>query len=190
MKQVLNIAYYEMIHIFKDKILILLIFFVPLFYAALCGAVYAAGILTGIPLAVVDLDGSSLSREVIKAFENSPRFKIVREINTYPLLEEGMKKSAVRAGIVIPENFEKEVIQHRNTEVLTVYDGSNLIWGYNIRKYALEVINQFSADRAAAYMAGLGLSKREITDVSDTISCNTESWYNPAFIYDNFMLIG
>jgi len=190
LKQVLYIAYYETLHIFKDKILFLLIFFVPLFYAALCGAVYAAGILTGIPLAVVDLDNSGLSREVIKAFENSPRFKIVREINTYPLLEEGMKKSAVRAGVVIPENFEKEIVQSRKTEVLTVYDGSNLIWGYNARKYALEVINQFGAGRAASYMAGLGLSKREIADVLDTISCNTEVWYNPTFSYANFMLIG
>lgn len=186
----LNIAYYETIHIFKDKILFLLIFFVPLIYASICGAVYAAGILTGIPLAVVDLDDSGLSREVVKAFENSPRFKIVREINTFSLLEEGMKKSSVRAGVVIPENFEKEVIQHRGTEVLTVYDGSNLIWGYNIRKYALEVINQFGTDRAAAYMAGLGLSKKEIADVLDTISCNTEVWYNPTFSYANFMLTG
>jgi ABC-2 type transport system permease protein len=153
LKQVLYITYYEIVHIFKDKILLLLIFFVPLFYAFLCGAVYSQGVLTGIPLAVVDLDNSGLSREVIKSFENCPRFSIVREITTYPLMEEGMKQSVIRAGVVIPENFEKEVALNRGAKILTVYDGSNLIWGYNIRKYTLEVINQFGTDRAAAYMA-------------------------------------
>lgn len=190
MKQVLYISYYEMVHIFKDKILLLLIFFVPVFYASLCGAVYTAGILTGIPLAVVDLDDSVLSREVIKCFANNPRFQIVEEINTYPLLEEGMKKSAVRAGVVIPENFEKETALHSGAEVLVVYDSSNLIWGYNIRKYTMETVNQFSAEHAAAYMAGLGLAKKEITNILDSVSSNTDVWYNPTFSYANFMLFG
>ncbi len=190
MKQVLYISYYEMVHIFKDKILLLIIFFVPLFYASLCGAVYSAGILNNIPLAVVDLDDSGLSREIINSFENSPRFNIVEGINTYPLLEEGMKKSTIRAGVVIPENFEKEINRQRGAGVLIVYDGSNLIWGYNIRKYTLEIINQFSAGHAAAYMAGLGLTKKEITDVLDTISSNTDVWYNPTFSYANYMLFG
>lgn len=190
MKQILYITYYEMVHIFKDKILLLLIFFVPLFYAFLCGAVYSHGILTGIPLAVVDLDNSGLSREVIKSFENCPRFSIVRDITSYPLMEEGMKQNVIRAGVVIPENFELEVKQRRGAEILTVYDGSNLIWGYNIRKYTLEVINQFSAERAASYMAGLGLSRKEIINILDTISANTEVWYNPTFSYAGYMLFG
>jgi ABC-2 type transport system permease protein len=190
MKQVLFISYYEMVHVFKDKILLLLIFFVPLFYAAICSAVYSAGILTGIPLAIVDLDNSGLSREVIKSFENSPRFQIVEDIKTYALLEGGMRESVIRAGVVIPENFEKDVALRSGAEILTVYDGSNLIWGYNIRKNTLEVVNQFSAEHAAAYMAGLGLSEKEVTNVLDTISANTVVWYNPTFSYANYMLFG
>jgi ABC-2 type transport system permease protein len=190
MRQVLYISYYEMVHVFKDRILLLLIFFVPLFYATLCSIVYAQGILTGIPLALVDLDGSDLSREVIKSFENSPRFKIVEDINTYALLEEGMKENVVRAGVVIPENFEKDVALHSGAEILTVYDGSNLIWGYNIRKNTLEVINQVSTGHAAAYMGSLGLREREIANILDTISSNTEVWYNPTFSYANYMLFG
>lgn len=61
-----------MAHIFKDKILLLLIFVVPLLYAIFFGAVYSQGVLTDIPLAVVDLDQSALSREVVKSFVNSP----------------------------------------------------------------------------------------------------------------------
>lgn len=190
MRQVLYISYYEMVHVFKDKILLLLIFFVPLFYAALCGAVYSAGILTGIPLAIVDLDNSGLSREVIRSFENSPRFQIVEDIKTYALLEEGMRESVIRAGVVIPENFEKDVALRSGAKILTVYDGSNLIWGYNIRKNTLEVVNQFSAEHAAASMAGLGLSEKEITNVLDAISANTVVWYNPTFSYANYMLFG
>lgn len=141
MRQVYNIACYEVAHIFKDFILFLMVFLVPLGYAALFGAVYMAGTLTDIPLGIVDLDDSRLSHEIVTAFRNSPRFHIVETVGTYSRLEEGMKNGTVRAGIVIPENFEKETELHQKTRVMICYDASNLIWGYNIRKYALEVLN-------------------------------------------------
>ncbi len=190
MKQILYLAYYETVHIFKDKILLALIFFVPLLYAIFFFAVYSQGILTGIPLAVVDLDHSALSREVAKSFENSPRFSIVRDITTYPLLEEGMRKSVIRAGVVIPENFAMNAALDRGTEILTVYDGSNLIWGYNIRKYTLEVVNQFNTGHASSYMAGLGLTEKETANILDTLSANIDVWYNPTFSYATYMLYG
>lgn len=190
MRQVFDIAYYETLHIMKDKVLTLLIIFVPLFYAFLCGAVYVSGVLTGIPLGVVDLDHSRLSREVVFAFENSPRFKIMTEVDNYPLLEEGMKTGAIRAGVLIPEDFEKKAARNSGVEVLTVYDGSNLLWGYNIRKYTMEVVNQFHSNHAAAYMAGMGLNRHEIYDILDTVSLNVDVWYNPTFNYATFMLLG
>lgn len=190
MRQILSITHYEFLHILKDKILFLLVFFAPLGYAAVFGFVYVSGLLTNIPFAIVDLDHSKLSREVATAFENSSRFKVVQEIKTYPHLEEGMKTGAVRAGIVIPEDFEKMVSQHRSTAVLTVYDASNLIWGYNIRKCALEVINKFNMDHTASYLAGLGLTRQEITNTMDTVSCNIDIWYNPTFNYANYLFMG
>ncbi|NLJ75752.1 MAG: ABC transporter permease [Peptococcaceae bacterium] len=190
MRQILYITYYEMIHIFKDKILLLLIFIVPLLYGIFFGAVYSQGILSDIPLAVVDLDQSALSREVVKSFENSPRFHVVDDITTYPLLKKGMGENTVRAGIVIPENFAGDTALSKGTKILTVYDGSNLIWGYNIRKYTQEVINQFSSYQASSYMAGLGLSKKEIINVLDTISTNITVWHNPTFSYASYMLYG
>lgn len=190
MRQVLNIAFYEVLHILKDKVLLLVIFLVPLLYTSLFGLVYVSGTLTGIPIAVVDLDHSRLSREVATAFENSPRFKVVPEVDTYARLEEGMRRGTVRAGVVVPENFEKEAGRHRGTAVLAVYDASNLIWGYNIRKYTLEVVNKFNAAHTASYLAGLGLSQREITNIMDTVSCNIDVWYNPTFSYATFLFIG
>lgn len=190
MKQILNIAYYEVLQILKDRILLLLVIFVPLLYAALIGSVYIAGILTDIPTAVVDLDHSKLSREVVTAFKNSERFKIIPEVNTYPELEQAMKNGTVRAGIIIPEDFANNVFQHRHNEVLTVYDGSNLIWGYNIRKYALGVITDFNIKHTAAYLAGLGFTEQEIKNTLSTVSCNYEVWYNPTFSYLNFLFMG
>lgn len=190
MKQVLSIAYYETLQVFKDKILALLILVVPLGYAAVFGAVYSAGLLTGIPLAVVDLDQSRLSREVALAFKNSPRFTAVEGIDSYQDLTRAMRTGVVRAGVVIPEHFEEDLATRRTATVFTAYDASNLLWGYNARKYTAEVINTFAASHAASFMAGLGMNEQEIRNVLEAVTVNMEVWYNPTYSYVTFLFLG
>jgi len=190
MRQIINIAYYELIHILKDKILFLIVFVVPLAYASLFGAVYYSAILTDIPLAIVNLDKSELSREVAAAFYNSSAFAVDDAVTTYTQMEEGMKNGTIRAGIIIPENFARNVFRGQKSTVLTVYDASNLIWGYNIRKKAQEVINYFRVEQVQSYLAASGLSQRQINEIINSVDCNVQVWYNPALSYTNFLFMG
>lgn len=188
--QILSIAYYELLQVFRKKILFLMVFIVPVFYAVLLGSAYVTGVLTDIPVGVVDLDNSPLSREVADAFANSPKFSVKEHLATYEQLGKSMEAGRVRAGVVIPEGFEADALLNRGTEVLTVYDASNLIWGYNTRKNALEVINKFNVDRAAAYLIGIGMDENAIADTLDTVSTNFEIWYNPTLSYATFICLG
>lgn len=190
MKQILNIAYYELRHVFKDPILFMVVFPVAILYMTLFGVVYIAGILNDIPTAVVNQDNSVLSREIVDAVRNDPHFLIIEDINTYPALEKGMKEGLVRAGIVIPEDFAQKVYQQRPTEVLAIYDASNLVWGYNIRKYFMGLINEFNVRHTVTNLTGLGLDKVEIGQVINAVDCNVTTLYNPTYNYNNFLFMG
>lgn len=190
MKQLLNIAYYETRIIFKDHILLSLLFSVPLLYATVFGFVYTSGILSNVPLAIVDLDQSKLSRELVTSYENSPRFQRVPGIETQEALDKAMREGKVRAGIVIPEQFEFKLQLHRPSEVLSVYDASNLIWGYNTRKYLREVITDFNTRHTASYLAGLGMPENQARSIMSTVNCNYEVWYNPTFSYATYFYPG
>ncbi len=190
MRQIWNIAYYEIRHILKDPILLLIVAAVPLFYATVFGAAFVSGVLRDIPTGIVDLDNSALSREVSTAFHASPYFHVRGEIDSYEVLERAMKEGTVRAGVVIPEGFGSEVAGQRSGKVLIVYDGSNLIWGFNVRKNALEVMNDFNARHGAKYLAGLGFTESEIRHTLDGVSLHYEFWYNPTYSYVNFLFMG
>lgn len=190
MKQLLTIAHYEVVHIFKDRILFLMVFFVPLLYALLFGMIYLSGTLQQVPLGIVDLSHSEESRSVVEVFENTPNFHVIPAVQTYTDLEAGMRNGTVRAGIVIPEDYAQKLAQHQLTQILTVYDGSNLIYGYNTRKYLQQELNTFSVKHTAAYLSGLGMTKHEITNVMDTVSFRLQVWYNPTFSYATFIFIG
>lgn len=190
MKQILTIAHYEVIHIFKDRILCLMVFFIPLLYALLFGMIYVSGTLQQVPLGIVDLNHSAESRNVVEVFENTPNFHVISSIQTYADLEAGMRSGTVRAGIIIPEDYAQKLAQHQLTQILSVYDGSNLIYGYNTRKYLQQELNTFSVNHTAAYLSGLGITKNEITNVMDTVSFRLQVWYNPTFSYATFIFIG
>lgn len=190
MKQILTIAHYEVVHIFKDRILFLMVFLVPLLYALLFGMIYVSGTLQQVPLGIVDLSHSEESRSVVEVFENTPNFHVIPTVQTYADLESGMKNGTVRAGIVIPEDYAQKLAQHQLTQILTVYDGSNLIYGYNTRKYLQQELNTFGVNHTAAYLSGLGMTKHEITNVMDTVSFRLQVWDNPTFSYATFIFIG
>ncbi|EGW41490.1 ABC transporter permease [Desulfosporosinus sp. OT] len=190
MKQILNIAHYEIMRIFRERVLLAILFIVPLLYASMFGLVYVSAILQHVPLGIVDLDHSQESRAVVSAFENTPNFQVIPQVSTYADLEAGMKNGLVRAGVVIPADYSQKLAQHQLTQILTVYDGSNLIYGFNTRKYFQQVLNTFSAEHTAAYLSGLGMTKQEIVNVMDTVSYSMQVWYNPTFSYATFIYIG
>ena len=190
MKQLWNIAHYELMHVLKDPILFVIVFLAPLFYVGLFGSVYFSSILSNIPLAVVDQDNSTLSRDLRLAFANDHNFRIVPAVDSYDAMEQGMKDGMVRAGIVIPHNFEQNVRQGHSAKILSVYDASNLIWGFNSRKYTQEVITNFASHYTAGKLAGAGYTEREIENVMNSVECNVTAWYNPNYSYSNFLFMG
>lgn len=190
MKQIYNIACYETIMILKDRILFLLLFAVPLLYASVFGLVYLQGALNQVPLAVVDLDHSKLSRQVQRSFANSDHFKVIPGIDTPAQMEEAMREGTIRAAIVIPEHFEFAVQKHQPTKLLSAYDASNLIWGYNTRRYIREVTTDFNNQQTASYLAGLGLPQQQVKNIMNTVNLNYEVWYNPTFSYATYFYTG
>ena len=189
-KQILTIAHYEVVHIFKDRVILAMLFIVPLLYASLFGMIYVSSILQHVPLGIVDLDHSTESRAVVSAFENTSNFKVISDVKTYADLETGMKNGVVQGGVVIPSDYSQKLSQHQITKILTIIDGSNLIVGYNTRKYFQQVLSTFSAEHTAAYLGGLGMTKQEIRNVMDTVSFSMQVWYNPTFSYATYMLMG
>ncbi len=190
MKTMLNIANYEIRHICRDRVAFAIVFIAPLFFAFLMGSVYYSAAVNEVPMGIVDLDNSLASREVVDIFSSGPHFKTNPDVNTYDKLENAMREGKVRGGIVIPEDFSTKLSKHQGTEILLIYDASNLIWGYNIRKYGYEGIDQFGRQYAAEYLAGMGMNSDQCDEVLNMVRCNTMVWYNPTWNYINFLYMG
>jgi len=75
--------------------------------------------------AVIDLDRSSASRDLVGALSSNSYFRVV-ERGSVAQAEPDLLRGAIRGFIVIPDGFERELVSGQGPEVQLVADGSQV----------------------------------------------------------------
>lgn len=110
MRTLLIILKKEFKQIFRDKMMIPVIFVMPFIQTIVL--VYAATLeLKKTEIAIVDLDHSEFSRNLIAKFNASPFFDISTQDYNFGLIENDLLRENTKSIIIIPQNFEKNLRQ-------------------------------------------------------------------------------
>ena len=106
---------WELIRIDLQRHLMYLI--VPIVAALVLGAMYSHTYADNIPMGIVDLDESSLSRNIIQQFSIHPGLTI----ESYPASEaeayEEILTGKIKGAVIIPRDFYKDVLQTKSPNV-------------------------------------------------------------------------
>ena len=70
-----------------------------------------------------DRDGSQQSQDLLKRFQASAYFDVVRVVNDYPALARSLDDGHAKMGIVIPWDFSQRLHDGRPTQVQALVDG-------------------------------------------------------------------
>ena len=189
-RKILSIAAYELTCLLRDKKLTLIFLFSPMLFAVLFGAVYWNKILTEMPIAVLDMDNSSLSRSVVEKYDSNNRFRIVARIDNYDEIEKLLENGKIFMGLVIPEDFSKHVSSGQQSSILTIYDASNLITAFNIRKADIAMASTLDGEIAVKLLAAKGMAVNQAAEIINAVEFRGEAWYNPTANYVSFIYIG
>ncbi|HNY07012.1 MAG TPA: ABC transporter permease [Bacteroidales bacterium] len=183
MKTILFLLQKEFIQIFRNKAMIPIIFFVPIFQLIIL--VHAATFeMKNIRLYVVDNDLSSTSRQMVSKFEGSPFFKIEGRSFSSKTAEEELKHGQADIILQIPEGFEKNLVKEGKDEVQLIINAINGTTAGLTYAYATNVIADYNRQIMvkSAGMTPEGISK--------TIAITQSFWYNPELNYKTFMVPG
>lgn len=122
-------------------------------YLFLFGALYAPGIVRDIPVVFYDADQTALSQELIELIDSSDTFKwqtnAVSEEEMLTILEE----KGAYAAIEIPADFSKNIRTGRNSNVMFMVNGSNIIFTSMSSMAIQDIINNFSDKVAVRQLA-------------------------------------
>ena len=124
MKRMLTIMRKELIHIIRDPKTLMLVIVMPVMMLVLLGYAVASEI-EDIPLAVVDLSKSEASQRFIDRYWISGFFEITHDVKNEKEILELIDSGIVKTGILIPEDFGREIDTGGTSPVQFYIDGSN-----------------------------------------------------------------
>lgn len=140
-----------------------------------------------IPFGVVDLDNSSLSRQIIRGLEDHPGLEVY-VVEDQTSLEQQIYSKKLNGGMVIPESFYKELQARHPKELLTVIDGTNTLIANNIMAYVSAVTGTYSAGVTLSLLEAGGMTADMAMHTYNTFQYGERTLYDPYLSYLSYLI--
>jgi ABC-2 type transport system permease protein len=140
------------------------------------------------PVAVVDLDNSSLSRQYIRNVDATQQVDIIMHLNNYTEARKEMQKGNIYAFIIIDHHFASDVYANRQPTITFYVNDAYLIAGSLILKditYMTELTN--GAAKQKVWLAK-GMEDSRIMGIIQPITLDTHLIGNPWANYGIYLL--
>ncbi len=150
-KRLLAVARKEAIQIRRDPRSLLIVLVMPVILVLLFG--YGVSLdLKHLPVYVYDQEGSQRSQDLLKRFQASEYFHVVRAVDSYPELVRALDSGDAKMGIVIPWNFSQRLFNGETVPIQALVDGTddntaNVIIGYTqavVQSYSVSALNNWA----------------------------------------------
>ncbi|MGP0575933.1 ABC transporter permease [Paenibacillus peoriae] len=180
----------EWLSIFRDRRFMAILLITPIVYTILFGFLYSHQRITEMPVTVYDGDNSQLSRQIIQAFDSTDSFAVTRQATNQEDAVRQVETGEAKVGIVIPDNFTTRLKHGENPPVLTLIDGSNMMYSNSASRIANQVISSVSAGVSVNSMKQKGMNADQAASTLTTIPFRSRVLFNPVYDYKLFMPLG
>jgi drug efflux transport system permease protein len=180
----LAVARKEVVQILRDARSLIIVVIMPVILVLLFG--YGVNLdLKGLPVYVYDRDGSQQSQDLLKRFQASAYFDVVRVVNDYPALARSLDDGHAKMGIVVPWDFSERLHEGRPVQVQALVDGSDDNTANVLIGYAQAVVQGYSSDIQLDWLRNRGQLAQPAA-----VSVETRTWYNEDLESSAFIVPG
>lgn len=181
MRRALYLAQAEVLHVVRDRIMLLQVLVVPVAQLLLL-ANAATFAIPRTPAFVVDLDRTPASRGLVARFSGSGRFTI-RGTSTSPVAaDDALLGGSATIVLTIPSDFEASLVRSGAAAVGLQTNAEKGTAAPLVQSYALRIVSDYAAE-----LSGVPSPP---TPGDPSIEIRTESWYNPTLSYRDYMVPG
>ena len=117
MKGMRAIMWNSLVDIATKPICLVGFFFLPLFIFLLLTSLMEAGLPTQIPAAIIDHDGTSISRNVSQTLSSMQMVKVTETPKSFTDARHMMQEGKIYGFFMIPENFQAQLLAGRAPEI-------------------------------------------------------------------------
>jgi ABC-2 type transport system permease protein len=193
MREILALAWAEVLHVVRDKATLAQVIMVPVVQLLVLSNA-ATFTIRETPAYVVDLDHTPTSRGLLTRLTASGHFRITGASGSTDLGNDALLRDNASLVMVIPKDFEKSLVRDGNAEVLLSVNAEKGSSAGIIQSYASDIMADYSRELGAELRPGISTvvapdRAGPLTGVA-RIEGRVRSWYNPTLNYKHYMVPG
>jgi len=162
----------------------------PMAVIALLWAIFASGTATELPLALVDLDHSSASRQLGRALDASPGLAVRLRTTTLAEAQAAVRRGEVEGVVRIPAGFRRQLKRGAPAEVTAWFNAQFLLTGNALSRELQTVVLTYSAQVSALTRLARGDGAAAVAITLRPIAARRDTLGNPYLNYVAFLVPG
>jgi ABC-2 type transport system permease protein len=157
-------------------------------YALLYPQPYISEALRRVPIALVDLDGTVASRELARRVDATSDVAVAMVLPDLPTAEREVFARSIYGILLIPKDFERELLHGRSSPVALYADASYFLMYQRMAGAVGTVAHTFAAEVQTPLLVATGVSPLVAAAVVDPMPLTTVPLFNPQGGYATYIL--
>ncbi len=151
---------------------------------------FSDGVIRDVPISVVDLDNTSLSRNIIRQVDATPVADITYHAKSVSEAKDLMNKGKIDAIVVIPQNVEKKILSGGSSTVAVYLNNTNVVKGGVLKAGLYRTLSTVSAGVKVQTNMKNGFTQDQAITRAVPVRMNTHLLFNPYTNYSYFLTLG
>lgn len=172
----------------KDRKALIQMLLVPIVAVLALSYLYSGIYVENINYGIVNLDDSSLSRNIVQGLEHHPGLNVCYYTDSQEKLQEAIESKEISGGIIIPAHYAQNIKEKRTTKAVVLVDMTNLMVGNNALGYSSSVLGTFNAGYQLGVLEGKGMLPQAATRTIGNFSLVDRTLYDSQLSYLTYMV--
>ena len=172
----------------SDKGVLLLLVGAPVLYGFFYPWFYADEVLTRVPVAVVDLDHTSLSRQITRFADAGPRIEVHLVTGSEREAQEALWRGEIEGYAVIPAGLKRNVVRGENAVVSIEANGAYALLNKTVQYGFAEAVGTVSAGVEIRKLQASGQSAPQARASRAPVQLQMVALFNPTEGYGSFVV--
>ena len=145
MKQLIAFIRKEFYHVFRDRRTLLILFGIPIAQIILFGQALSSEV-KNIGIAVLDEANNTYSQQITHRLQASPYFKLKDPLFRYGQVEDQFKRGTIKAALIFPPDFGKDLYTSSGTSLQLITDGSDPNTAKTVQNYFSTMVASYQQE--------------------------------------------
>ncbi|WP_374033981.1 ABC transporter permease [Bdellovibrio bacteriovorus] len=162
----------------------------PVVFAFFFGSIYTDRVVNSMPIAIVDMDHSTLSRTLVRFIGTNRSFKISETFVSPENTKDRFLRGDFAATVIIPRHFQRDIKRGHRTSVTVWVNATNVVVANLTMSEMAYIVGTINGGIQMKFLQKTGSSSARAMELIQPLPLNIAKLYNSGLNYMNYLTPG